>query len=352
MMDKPLDRAIWRQKGISAGGLINVLAAAAAHLPCCGPQVVLGIFGMQALGIFSTTYLYRYQYLMPLLIALLLTAILMAWGWRRRCQRTFCEHVKAADNPKTRIGNFFIINLVIGYAVLGGLYLLVPPHRHHVIDTHTIGYLDPGSSRVSVPYRDDKRSWPWSKRVFTGSAADQRAPASERLWYDFWSEQISSDARIVPVHLYARPAGGWPASGGQAAGSLRYYVSVESSKESILAEIDRLPALLLFYSRNCAPCRKEMDALSGYREVVGNGHIAIVSLTAPEPTFARKAEEERVQLINVSALDAQDVIAAFNDRPLALPFSLALDAEGRVCAGRAGLLGMERLKKWRLQCWQ
>ena len=80
--------------------------------------------------------------------------------------------------------------------------------------------------------------------------------------------------------------------------------------------------------------------------------MAVVSLTSPDKAFVEKLKGLDIQLIDASDQDTSVLLRAFNDQHLALPFSMALDGKGTVCARRAGLLGLNIIKDWRKQCLQ
>lgn len=337
---------------VSFGGALNALAAVSAHIPCCGSQLFIGIFGVQTLGAISTSYLYQYQFFMPIIVSALLAGLLMIWGWWHRRRHLFCDHVKAHQGLPTNIKSFFVLNLVVGYVVVGLLYFFVPPHKHHVIDIHTTGYATPDHQTVLVPYEDHRRSWPWSKRLFVAKANDDAAPAQELFWHDIAAQKVTKNLEKKNVHLYARPVGTWVIGGAQTNRPLQFYIAIDNSFDALLSEITKCPSVIMFYSRDCAPCHVEMNMLPELKQAMEGDHIAVVSLTSPDKAFAEKLKGLDIQLIDASDQDPSALLRAFNDQHLALPFSFAVDGKGTVCARRAGLLGLDIIKDWRKQCSQ
>lgn len=337
---------------VSLGGAINALAAVFAHIPCCGSQLFIGIFGAQTLGAISTSYIYKFQFLMPIIVSVLLAGLLMAWGWWHRKNHLFCDHVKAHQESAANIRSFFILNLVVGYVVIGLLYFFVPPHKHHIVDTHVNGYLTADQQTIFALYHDEKRSWPWSKRIFVAKADQTPSPAQELLWYDLKSHEAIKNLSSTSVHLYARPAGTWMAGGAQTPRPLQFYIAIEKPEDYILTRIKKYPSLVIFYSKDCAPCHVEMNMLPELKQAMEGEHVAVVSLTSPDKAFMEKLKGLDIQLVDASDQDASFLLRAFNDQHLALPFSMALDEKGIVCARRAGLLGLDIIKDWRKQCSQ
>lgn len=337
---------------ISLGGAINALAAVSAHIPCCGSQLIIGVFGAQTLGAISTSYLYQFQFVMPIFISAILASLLMVWGWWHRREHLLCDHAKAHQGFSSNIRNFFILNLVVGYVVVALLYFFVPPHKHYIVDTHLNGYLTSDRQTIFVPYNDEKHSWPWSKRLFVARADQTPAPAQELFWYAFKSQNYIQSLPLVPVHLYARPAGTWVKGGTQTSSPLQFYIGIERPENALLSRIEQHPALVIFYSNDCAPCHVEMNMLPELKQSMNGDHIVVVSLTPPDKTLVEKLKGLDVQFIDASAQDVSVLLRAFNNQRLALPFSFMLDGTNSVCKRRTGLLGLNIIKEWRTQCLQ
>lgn len=119
-----------------------------------------------------------------------------------------------------------------------------------------------------------------------------------------------------------------------------------------LLKLEKSPSIVMFYSRDCAPCHVEMNMLPELKQAMEGDHIAVVSLTSPDKVILEKLKELDIQLIDASDQDPSALLHAFNDQHLALPFSFAVNEKGTVCAKRAGLLGLDIIKDWRKQCSQ
>lgn len=119
-----------------------------------------------------------------------------------------------------------------------------------------------------------------------------------------------------------------------------------------LLKLEKNPAIVIFYSSDCAPCHLEMNMLPELMQAMEGGHIAVVSLTSPDKELVEKLNGLDIQIIDASDQDASALLRAFNDQHLALPFSFAVDGKGTVCAKRVGLLGLNILKDWRKRCSQ
>ncbi len=48
--------------------------------------------------------------------------------------------------------------------------------------------------------------------------------------------------------------------------------------------------------------------------------------------------------------DGKEVLAAFGNEKLAMPFSVALHADGSICKRRYGILGTDIVKEWAKTC--
>lgn len=189
------------------------MAGILAHIPCCGSQFLVTVVGMQVLGILSSRFVYQYQFYSPLIITL---AISLYHIWK---------HKKLGLRD---ILKFFITNLAICYAVVGILYLFIPPHDHLLIRVKTEGVVDQNHKAVTVIYHDEKRSWPWSKRIFVASYPEHGAnmvEAQEKFWYQF--RYRNENQIVVPAELIARPGVMW----GQTSKTLpKYFIRVDQSK--------------------------------------------------------------------------------------------------------------------------
>lgn len=126
----------------------------------------------------------------------------------------------------------------------------------------------------------------------------------------------------------------------------------EEARRIKLLKLEKSPSIVMFYSRDCAPCHIEMNMLPELKQAMEGDHITVVSLTSPDKALVEKLKGLDIQLIDASDQDPSALLRAFNDQHLALPFSFTVDGKGTVCARRAGLLGLDIIKDWRKQCSQ
>jgi hypothetical protein len=191
---------------VHAGGL-NFLAILTSHIPCCGSQLFLGIFGVQALGAVSSSLFYRFQFVMPIIVALLLSIILALTDHRQKKNADFCHVHNHKTDQKRNVAEFFTVNLLVGYAIVFILYVLIPPHDHHLIDAKAQGRIANGA--VAVAYLDAERNWPWNRRYFIADASGQKPqPAQEIYWYSILfgkhQDSFDGDNAQVAVRLFAK----------------------------------------------------------------------------------------------------------------------------------------------------
>jgi thiol-disulfide isomerase/thioredoxin len=129
-----------------------------------------------------------------------------------------------------------------------------------------------------------------------------------------------------------------------------YLSSRGLNAERLLGKLKHKPALILFHSEYCAPCQIELKMLPAIKLAFPGLQIAVVTLTKPNEVMRNDLKTLDIQLIDASYADASALLRSFNDKQVALPFSLAVDADGKTCAERTGLLGMDIIKNWRQTC--
>lgn len=121
----------------------NILAILSAHIPCCGSKIIVSIFGAQALGAASLSYFYEIEEFIPLIITAILTLFFLFRqpGHHHHHGGDEKEHKK---HVRHSVARFFILNLVIGYALGIFLHLFLPAHDHPHLEKviHVMGHKD------------------------------------------------------------------------------------------------------------------------------------------------------------------------------------------------------------------
>jgi hypothetical protein len=111
------------------------------------------------------------------------------------------------------------------------------------------------------------------------------------------------------------------------------------------------PHVLLLWRSDCGPCLLELQHLRAFEDAAPPGALVLLALDPPERA------QDKLQGMGVRpdrlwyALDDNArVLSALGGPPPRLPLTVAVDAGGRVCARRTGLLGTDIVKQWVAQC--
>jgi len=108
------------------------------------------------------------------------------------------------------------------------------------------------------------------------------------------------------------------------------------------------PLLINFWATWCAPCVQEMPMIDAFfREHAGNG-LQVVGLAIDQPSSVRKflARTPVSYPIGLAGLQGTDMVKQLGDSAGGLPFSLMIDADGRIAARKMGMLENAELKSW------
>jgi thiol-disulfide isomerase/thioredoxin len=126
---------------------------------------------------------------------------------------------------------------------------------------------------------------------------------------------------------------------------------LDGGPQVALSDIRSGPAIVLFWRSDCAPCLIELSHFAALDEAAGPGRILTVALE-PAPAATAKLEELGLDAGRAYAVagDAEAVLAAASEGGRRLPYAIALDAGGGICARHLGLLGTERAKDWMRRC--
>lgn len=109
--------------------------------------------------------------------------------------------------------------------------------------------------------------------------------------------------------------------------------------------------LVTFWRSDCAPCLKEITILPEIARQNPELFIDVISLHDTEHTRPHlKKMPENIRIL-VAEDEGRIVLSAFgNDRMLALPYSVMLDAKGQVCDWHFGIIAPEKVSTWRKKC--
>ena len=110
-------------------------------------------------------------------------------------------------------------------------------------------------------------------------------------------------------------------------------------------------SVVMFWRADCAPCRLELSDLTAIRSSAAPLRVRLVGL---QPTAALREGLRASGLPAEESLgalgDPAQVLTAWGGAPPRLPLAVALDARGRVCGRRTGLVGRDRLAAWSKAC--
>lgn len=114
----------------------NIIAVLVAHIPCCGPNLLLGIVGAHGFGAAASGFMHDMELFAPLIAASVVTGYMVFLLRSRQKKHACCAHDPAhAHQHSTHSGTlrdiaiFFLVNLLIGYALGFAVHELF--HEHH-----------------------------------------------------------------------------------------------------------------------------------------------------------------------------------------------------------------------------
>lgn len=106
--------------------------------------------------------------------------------------------------------------------------------------------------------------------------------------------------------------------------------------------------LLNFWASWCGPCVDEMPALNRARQKFGDDGTIVLGIAMDEPDRVRAflATHPVSYPILVGQLEAPSTSLQLGDKREILPFSVLVDANGRIIATHAGILSHVQLEQW------
>ncbi len=117
-------------------------------------------------------------------------------------------------------------------------------------------------------------------------------------------------------------------------------------RRQLLAQYRGRPVLLNFWATWCHPCREEMPALAAAQKAHPEARIIGIAMDRPEAVRAWLAETPVDYPIWQGLAGDRDPSAFFGDTQGLLPYSVLIDAEGRVRATHLGKLSPAMLRQW------
>lgn len=111
------------------------------------------------------------------------------------------------------------------------------------------------------------------------------------------------------------------------------------------------PAIVILWGSWCVSCRAELRRLGALTEPASP--LPIATLAIDPPDSARRVLNE-MGLSRATAFadprPATLVLSEWGGADAGLPLAVAIDASGKVCGRKRGLLGTDQLRAWAKRC--
>ncbi len=119
--------------------------------------------------------------------------------------------------------------------------------------------------------------------------------------------------------------------------------------EFTLAAMKGKPLIVNFWATWCPPCVEELPMIDRFFRENGANGWQVVGLAIDQPSAVRKFLEHTPVTfpIGLAGLEGTDLIKQMGNTAGGLPFTLVLNAQGRVAARKMGKLDPADLAAWR-----
>lgn len=127
--------------------------------------------------------------------------------------------------------------------------------------------------------------------------------------------------------------------------------TLDGSARADLQTFRGQPQIVMFWRSDCARCIIEL----GYVRLLENAATPAALITvALQPAGEARAKAEDLGLHPARSFalaeDPANALARVSQGGRRIPYALALDSQGRVCARHTGMLGAQRIRDWAKQC--
>ena len=141
-----------------------------------------------------------------------------------------------------------------------------------------------------------------------------------------------------------------PATRVAVAGDLPVMADLKSGAPVRTDSLSPRPHVVVVWMESCAPCVAELRHLREIADRAPGWDFVTLALDAPKAARAALPVEATFAKAWVAEGKPSDVLARLNPPLAALPMTIALSPQGRVCARRVGLLGSDIINGWTEQC--
>lgn len=142
----------------------------------------------------------------------------------------------------------------------------------------------------------------------------------------------------------------WPIAGSVMASELPVMSELKSGAPVRPDKLSPRPHAVVVWMESCAPCLDELRHLREISDRTPGWSYVTLALDAPDVARAALPAQAAFAAAWVAEGKPAEVLALLNPGLAALPMTIALSPNGRVCARRVGLLGSDIINGWTAQC--